>query len=358
MGRKSFVPVPGSLRALRSEAIDLFLEQNAILVLGNDAGRFATSQVETQVADIRSNPSAKELKALISKLRLVVSTMREEFGVCASRSELLEFMAWLERDTLRGQVCYLPKGTLSEYLSLYDAMDFPEHARISVDWSGVGVDYPGKFEVRLLEASLFEDMCAIFNCCREADAQAPRDLPFSELKRKIAVKRHAALKRAAMSAAFYFVEGYINGLATDFMHKNGSSLSDKEKMLLTEWDASKNRYKSVSTRDKLVQYPRIITRAQFPPLDENNCPELAYFVTTAKEFRDAVVHASASLDPLQDYPRKETLFIRLNQREVEKVVDTAVALVRRIEILVHGNCRTWLKDRDVMAGSFPDSVFE
>ena len=212
--------------------------------------------------------------------------------------------------------------------------------------------------MRLLEASLFEDMCALFNSCRDADVQAPRELPVADMTRKIAVKRHAALKRATMSAAFYFVEGYINGLATSFMHGHGNTLDEKEKTLLTEWDASKSRYRSVSTRDKLVQYPRIITRSQFPPIDENNCPELAYFVTTAKDFRDAVVHASASLDPLKDYPRKETFFISLDQGDVEKIIDTAVGLVRRIEVLLHGEGLVWLKDRDPATGYFPDSVFE
>lgn len=228
---------------------------------------------------------------------------------------------------------------------------------MSIDPWCVGRDYPGGFEVRLLEASLFEDMCALYNQAHEAFATIPRSRRPGEMDLKIAKKQHASLMRATVSAAFYFVEGYINCLAADYVHTNGERISEKDRMDLTEWDSSKNRYRSVSTRDKLVKYPRIVTGATFPPIDESNCPELKYFVTTAKSFRDAIVHASASFDPVEDYPKKERIFVGLNQDEVAKIVDTVVALVERIETLVNGQPPRWLQRRD-SRGVFPNTVFE
>lgn len=128
-------------------------------------------------------------------------------------------------------------------------------------------------------------------------------------------------------------------------------------VLLTEWDPSRNRSRFISTRDKLIQYPRILTGQEFPPLDENNCAELQFFVTVAKDFRDAIVHASASLDPKEDYPKKELLIAGIKHLEVAKIVDAAISLVRKIDMLVKGREPKWLHDREER-GTFSDAVFE
>ena len=357
MGKQYRSVLSASPKALRAIATELFLEQAAIAVLVNSPERLAPDDVNANVKHIDSLKSTRELSDLISKLRHAVAEMRRNFGVRASRSELLGMIGWLERNTKHPQACYMPMGMISELLSHYDSLDFPPHARIAIDYLGIGRDYPGGFETRLLEASLFEDMCALFNLCKDAEAQIPSNLSIGSIARKVAAKRHAALKRATLSAAFYFIEGFMNCLAVDFVHKSGDSITDKDRAMLTEWDATKNRYRPVSTRDKLIQYPRIILRLQFPPLDENNCPELAYIVTVAKDFRDAIVHASASFDRLQGYPRKENLFGALGQHDVEVVVDNSISLVRRISDVVYGKNRNWLKNRGEN-GYFPEAVFE
>jgi len=79
-------------------------------------------------------------------------------------------------------------------------------------------------------------------------------------------------------------------------------------------------------------------------------------VTTAKYFRDAIVHASASFDPAEDYPKKESFFVGLKQKEVNTITDTAIALVERIETLVNGRPPKWLRHRG-SDGIFPDEVF-
>jgi len=88
-------------------------------------------------------------------------------------------------------------------------------------------------------------------------------------------------------------------------------------------------------------------RAQSPSLD----------APPAKDFRDAIVHASTSFPPGEDYPKKEHLAMGLDQAEVTKIVDTVVELVERIETVVNGQARHWLLQRDG-SGMFPDKVFE
>ncbi|MGD0694237.1 MAG: hypothetical protein ABSB82_05230 [Terriglobia bacterium] len=349
--------ISGTLQDLRAKATDFFREQMAILVLANHPERLSPQQISENVDAIHSMRSRKELKAWISKLRITVEQMRQKFGVRISREQTFAIMDWIHRTAGPNQACYMPAGMLGDYLTMYAEMKLPPHARVSLDPLCIGRDYPGGFEVRVLEASLFEDMCALFNQSQERFAAIPKTRPVGAIDLKIAAKRHAALMRATVSTAFYFVEAYINCLAADHVHKNGGQLSENDRMVLTEWDPSKNRHRLLSTRDKLVKYPRIITASAFPPIDENSCPELKYFVTTAKDFRDAIVHASASYDPVEAYPKKELLFAGLKQDEVGKIVDTAVALIEKIETLVSGRPQKWLRRRGEN-GFFPDEVFE
>jgi hypothetical protein len=329
----------------------------AILVLANRPERLSPRQISENLEAFSSIRSHKELRAWITKLRTAVEQLRQRFGVKISPEQTFALMSWIERNISAGQACYMPVGMLADTLAMYAEMKLPPHARVSLDPLCVGREYPGGFEIRLLEASLFEDMCSLFNESHKCFAAIPRARPAGALDQKIAAKKHAAMARATVSTAFYFVEAYINCLAADHVHTNGSRLSENDRALLTEWDPSKNRYRRLSTRDKLVKYPRIITASPFSPIDENNCPELQYFVTTAKYFRDAIVHASASFDPVEDYPKKESLFVGLKQDEAGKIVDTAVILVEKIETLVNGRPPKWLHRRGEN-GLFPDEVFE
>jgi hypothetical protein len=164
-------------------------------------------------------------------------------------------MAWIERTIEPNQACCMPAGMLADDFAIYAKMKLPPHAPVSIDPLCIGLNYPGGFEVRLLEASLFEDMCSLFNQSHECFAAIPRSHSPGAIIRKIVAKRHASLMRSTVSAAFYFVEGYVNCLATDHVHAHGKQLSEKDRVLLTEWDSSRNRYRFVNTRDKLVQYP-------------------------------------------------------------------------------------------------------
>ena len=175
---------------------------------------------------------------------------------------------------------------------------------------------------------------------------------------KMMVKESNGLKHACVTAAFYFAEAYLNGIAFDFYVDNEKSLSEKEVELLTEWDARKKRPRHLGLRDKFLQYSRIITKSQQPPLREDNCPELEFFLTRAKLLRDSVVHASPKLEPDLFEPIKEKSFHNPQMTACEEVVDKTIVLVRKVEVTVRGNDGRldWLKDRGA-EGFFDESVF-
>ncbi len=346
-----------NLKSLRERAAELFKEQAAILILANDPQRLSPDQISANVEHLNTLKTHKELQTIVDSLIDTIANLREVFEVKVSRAQLFSLMDWIQKTAVDTQMCYMPLGMLSEDIGSYSRLGLPPHARISIDPRCLGRDYPGGFEIRLLEASLFEDMCALFNECLASIKALPSSKSRGSIDWKRAAKKHAALARATVSAAFYFVEAFINCAAADHVYLNGKMLSEKDRALLTEWDETRKRSKFISTRDKLVQYPRIITGATFPPIDENNCPELDFFVTTAKDFRDAIVHASVSSDPGNDSPKKEHLFMGLKQSEVEKIVDAAIILAGKVGTAISGRPPAWLHQRDE-TGFFPDRVFE
>ena len=176
---------------------------------------------------------------------------------------------------------------------------------------------------------------------------------------KRTIKTAEALWRAAASTAFYCVEAYLNGLAFDYYTANEPRLDEDTKRLLTEWDTVQKRFKPVRLRDKLLQYPRIICGTAHPPLQENSCPEMAFFMGRAKLLRDAVVHASPKPNLSAVGDAKESLFLSLDFPETERIVDNTVALIRKIEIAVHGDESRigWLCGRGP-DGLFPDAAFD
>src|SRR5262249_50726553 len=137
-------------------------------------------------------------------------------------------------------------------------------------------------------------------------------------------------------SAFFFLEAYINGIAIDYHAKNQHTLDDETKIILTEWDHQKNRERFISFRDKFVKYPRIVTGLLHPPLQENNCAELAFLTGPAKLLRDAIAHPSARPDPATAEAPKVRAFLAPAGLEVEKVVDAAVGLVRKVEKIIKG----------------------
>jgi hypothetical protein len=333
-------------------ATALFNEQCAIAILANLPTRIDSRERRENIEAL-SEKTVLELRHLVRTLRENVEQMRVQSGIKLDQGALLALLDHLQSFTKSGHACYVPVWKLSEWLSKYDAVGFDPHCRISIDPHCIGKDYPGGFEVRQLEITLFEDMASLFNLAREKYTQTvgTRDAAKEDLKRAV------ALYRATVSAAFYFVECFMNELAADYVWKRRPSLSANDLASLTEWDDRRQRAKLLSTREKLVNYPRIITGSQYPPLDEGNCPELKFIVTKAKDFRDAIVHASTARKDEKGEFDKEHAVMQLKYDTTEQIVDAAVSLIRKIESATSKRELHWLIGR-AEDGFFPARVFD
>jgi hypothetical protein len=342
---------PLGMNARRRMATLLFVEQCAIAILANLPDRLNSYERQEQIEALGEKTS-RELKNLIASLRSNIEAMRLQFGIKLDRDQLLRLMDHIQQTTEPGYACYVPVWKLSEWLSKYDALQLQPHWRISIDPHGIGRNDPGGFEVRALEVTMFEDMASLFNLAREAYMRnsAQQRAPKSELKRAV------ALYRATASAAFYFIESFMNELAADYVWTHRGQISPGDLIFLTEWDEQRQRQKFVSMRDKLVLYPRIIAGSQYP-LDEGNCAELKFIVGKAKDLRDSIVHAStAKRDEAEEY-EKESAIMRLRYQAVEEIVDAAVALIRKIQTATSKVDLPWLIGRGV-DGFFPGRVFD
>lgn len=343
------------LDSRRITATHLCKERFVILVLANWLKSDRQAMHEFELAAIQSATNTRVLDKQIATITKAVAELRSQLGVKLSQQELIELGDHIMRSTKNIHMCFVPYVQLAKWLSLYDSLNLQPHCRVGIDVHGLGPDYPEFLELRLLEATFYEDMCALFNAARESDIQRQkRQLAKPELKASVAIYR------ATLSATFYFVECYLNSLATGYLLAKGSaSLKEGDLEFLTEWNYAAKRPKFVSTRDKLLQYPRILTGAPHPPLQESNCHELKLFVNKAKVLRDAIVHASPAPDLHTSVPEKEHAIFSLRFEDVEEIVDAAIVLVHKIEAAVFGDTKRipWLKERQPKS-PFPDDVFE
>lgn len=251
--------------------------------------------------------------------------------------------------------------------------DLPEHCRLSLDVHGTYLPgNPG--EIRIIEAAIFEDMCAHVNHGLQLVERAEMGTA-----NKVEIKGLAAFRRAAVTSAFYLVEAYLNSIAFDHVVRNEGSLSVAELDKLTEWDSRSARGKLVSFRDKLLMYPRIILGAPSPIFQENNCEEVSFLLTEAKHFRDAIVHANPRPGRDSFDFEKEARFWQIGEAtqfwyyrgsDVAglqpsdstlwlQIVDNAISLIRKVEAKIHPGSRRlfWLESR-TGSGPFRESVFD
>jgi hypothetical protein len=149
-----------------------------------------------------------------------------------------------------------------------------------------------------------------------------------------------------------------NGMAVEVFLTRRESLSEKDLQRVTEWDATKGHTRYVTTRDKLLHYPRLLTNASAPVIQENSSPELSYSLSSAKEFRDAIVHANPAPDYETLAPQKSQTFMRLHHAECGKIVDCSIAVIDQIATAI-GRRKTvfWLQHRQA-DGLFDKSVFD
>ena len=279
------------MEKIRAEAKKLFRETEAIYTLA----KLITTDVIprlTKIKEVLDTWDKASLKNFIHEAKREIEELRKHYGIKVPNSELVEIVDWAKSKS-GNLLPLLPKHTWREIFDHYervmpDFADLPEHTDIAIDFSHQAG--PGKTALFLLEAMLYEDMASIFNLMKEHELRLNHE--------KDPLKAHkilGALSRGTVASAFYFVESYLNGIAFDHYVLHEATLSPKDKEALLEWDSANSRAKYLSLREKFLQYPRIILGATHPPLDESNCPELAFIVEKSKSLRDAIVHAAPLL---------------------------------------------------------------
>src|SRR5260370_23910022 len=136
------------------------------------------------------------------------------------------------------------------------------------------------------ETILYEDMCASYNLAARSHGH------LVQLSSKKEIKTHNMAVRAAILAAYYFVEAYLNAVAFDHWFTTKAKLSQDDIDALMEWDSKKQRQRLLSFEENTNRYPPIMLGVPHSPLAASNCEDLKFLLNTGKDIRDSIVHAS------------------------------------------------------------------
>ncbi|MEQ8317766.1 MAG: hypothetical protein RIE77_02255 [Phycisphaerales bacterium] len=272
--------------------------------------------------------------------------------------EMLDSISDFVRGSKDDRVPSLSLFELTKLFTKYDTVltnldEIPLHTFVQFHSHGMK-DGRTTIELFRVDAAIHENMCSIFNSITDNyDFKPSYDIP----KRR--VKEQRALTQACIVGALQFVEAYLNGIAFDHVAMNGDTLDEAELSQLTEWNPDKKRRRSLSLREKLLTYPRIVAGLDRAPIQENNCKEFKYLLQEAKSARDAIVHASPSPDLLALGESKLPAFFASSVEHAKDAVDSAIIVVRRIQRSLGEFAKPmpWLLDRDAH-GRFPEQVFE
>lgn len=318
-------------------------------------GREERRRIDRAIEELIDLPK-NELKTFYPKLEHAVGLLRDRYGVTQGQQlarildEIVETwpedweVIWLFRPFFD---LYLPKFPLIEKL--------PPRARISVDALGV-LEFPRQ-EVTILDASLYEDMAALWNALQgRVRLESHQEIYQNQQE----YKTQAAMRRATVRAAFALLEGYLNGLAGDITVVRAGGLTEKEIIKLIEWNEEKGKPRVLTLRQKISEYPRIALGVEEPPLTEDSCPVLKEVLDAVAEFRHAFVHPTPIAPPashaIQD---RESIHFQIGDDEVANMCDSVISLIQTVASLVgpeYGAVEDWLFERDE-SGLFPATAF-
>jgi hypothetical protein len=343
--------------ALRRSLQSASAERRAILFLLCSLDQIALADIEQFVSKLPSM-SKRELEGYETRLENLIGELRRDYGVVPNRTELTETVgralagAYGDGAVYPVAHTYISKGwfeaNIRHYAKVLKTFDIlPVHARI-------GLPVPpqnASTDIFLPEAVLFENAAMLFNECLLMSQDA------ETLLTQLKLKRYRALLHSCYSTAFHFIEAYLNGIAFNFAYKKAGFLKEEDFSMLLEFDLEKQRQRNVSFRNKLLQYPRILTGNRHPPLTESNVPEMNILLGEGKQFRDAIVHPSPrpSIDEILKRARtldghaaaalrsrgevvlnKEDYLIQSDFASLTRVIDATIAVVRRIEEAIDG----------------------
>ena len=336
---------------LRNKALRLLREDHALSFVISSPNQDGLRAVQSNKERIEEANKA-ELQRYIQDVSSHIRQRRIKYGVRVSGEQLIKFLENAEASR-PGQVYYPTVVDLREFFQDYakvwpDSALLPAHARVTFDPSGL---VPGG-GVRILEATIYEDMASLWNLLKNRNDRHAGTQPKRELK------TDDALCRSTVAAAVYFVEAYLNGLAFDYLTENSKTLTEEKKGILSDFDFPKNRSRYLSLRDKVLKYQLIILQEQHPPLQPNNFQPLKRLLEISEVIRNPLAHPAPHLNPNTGSPEKEVAIYSVTMETAREAVDSAIELVLRLEMLVHGgsNRIPWLLKRGDR-GEFSEEAF-
>lgn len=344
---------------LRAHVQQLYRQYRAVCIYAFAYGE-ERRVLDTTLAQVAELPR-HQLEVLQEKVEAELARLAVDYEIDDLGGIEKTLAEGLSDPTQRGTVAFVRVDFYRQFmpglakdLRMLDRL--PPHATVSIDALPVTKTTP-RGEVFLLEAALFEDMTALYNDVLEAPEF--ETLP-EAYDNPVSFKRKRALQRATIRAAFAVLEGYLNGLASDIMSDQQEKLSQAQWTQLMEWDAEAKKHKTLSLRQKILQYPKIAIGVKHPPLDDRKSAEVRDVLRFERLHRHAVVHPTPQWN--HENPAaidRESVHHQVDLETVTEVCDAIVGLIRRIDnVLGHryGDVAWWLTDRDE-GGRYPATTF-
>lgn len=344
---------------LRKKVELMYRKYRAIMIFATGITQTERRKIDRSLK-ILPTLTRREILARLPELKKLLDELSERYGVKGTLRQMENLING--KSTVPGEThLLLSKFDIQEKLfdhyerALPIFSDLPSHARIGIDVFGIRKQQR-KVEFVLLEASLFEDMAALWNNTLEV-SESLRTACNNEPE---LIKRKNALKRATAKAVFNLIEGYLNGIALDILLIQDTT--PVEKIKLKEWDVEHSRPRPLSLRDKLLQYPKIALKTKHPPLDESNCHEMAKILELEQRIRHSLIHPKPEPEVehgCSAYRIREIVYIQLSTDEVAELCDLGVGLIGQISNTIgeeFGKVDLWLHRRD-KSGRFPEEAF-
>ena len=344
------------LTGIRAKAVRIYSEYRAILIFLNRLSSEERRGIDNTLKHL-PHLSRSKIISFIEKLTDEIGRLRREFGITAKLKDFELFLNPEEFSLHPGKTLLISKHHLSQLIPRYEKVfpefrDLPPHARIGIDT--LGYEYPTpRYEVHLLEASLFEDMASLWNSLADLPPNIEDD-PLSDIN---LFKRTKALQRATIRSAFALIEGYLNGLAMDIYLTGETTIKELEK--LTESDQTHGRPRQISLKDKISQYPKIALSLPNPPITSSNCIEVVQLLDLETRVRHALIHPTPmARGPENSRQWREETYFDVDRAQVAdacRTISDVILLIDKILDGMFGTVGFWLYP--LKSGRYPDGTF-
>jgi hypothetical protein len=160
-------------KKVRDRLLQLLRDLEALLVVGNLMTRTARSELEARKLGLKGRSNITKIGTEIRLAERQIAKVRDWLGVKVPNQKVVELLQFVE-DAPEGKMALIPKHILQEVFSFPERSferfrDFPAHARIALYLTKPSHHDPvSTVDWRSTEATLFEDMCALYNLAREA----------------------------------------------------------------------------------------------------------------------------------------------------------------------------------------------